>query len=569
MENFYCDQHNNTNTMPTPSKKKKNHASPAETPAPSKTDHPQPSFGEEGGEVKTPSGKKQKRSVHCSFVDHTYSDYSCFELDEVEGKQGGRSRGGQGKRGKLTFPEKLYDIVSNPKYHHIIRWQPHGRCWRIMDKHLLTTVVIPQAFAHDKFESFNRQVNGWGFKRLMGKGPDHRCYYHECFLRGRPEIASLMKRLVAPGKRLQDIKSEPNFYEIDKEFPLPPGPPPVHENITVATSLVSPTAGTPGEEPIMHADRYPPSHGVAYEPSRPSPHPPMLPQWGQPPHQMYWPNQVAPPFQPHPAAPYGFYPYPHMMMAPHPGMIAGPQGYHAGQAYHQPGLHNYPVPASPDETAEPVASDEEKRFNGLNRTPVPTARVTADSSSHTMIMPQPGMHYGPPGYYADPAHRQPVLHNGYYAPLPVPPSQNAAAGLAGMPGVASEEEKRMDKLERILLPTIRGTAVASPHVMMAPQPRMHLGPQGYYAGPVCHQPGMHDGHFPSMTANAASVQIRASHIPSSPNTETRPAATTSVVSDSDKCANESNGMNVPQANVDTYAVDTSQQPNSTVPIKQE
>ena len=29
---------------------------------------------------------------------------------------------------------------------------------------MLTTVVLPKHFAHAKFESFNRSVNGWGFK---------------------------------------------------------------------------------------------------------------------------------------------------------------------------------------------------------------------------------------------------------------------------------------------------------------------------------------------------------------------------------------------------------------------
>ncbi|KAL7476287.1 hypothetical protein ACHAW6_002164, partial [Cyclotella cf. meneghiniana] len=69
---------------------------------------------------------------------------------------------------------------------------PHGRAWKILDKELLVSVVCKEQFNHGKFESFNRQVNGWGFKR---NGPDYKCYYNQFFLRGRPDLASIMCRL--------------------------------------------------------------------------------------------------------------------------------------------------------------------------------------------------------------------------------------------------------------------------------------------------------------------------------------------------------------------------------------
>lgn len=94
-------------------------------------------------------------------------------------------------------------------------------------------------------QSFNRSVNGWGFKvsqqeltchqstidclhheyhshercfallgnttvlvqssqRLLQEGPDHKSWYHELFLRGKPELTILMERLVNPGKRIPD-----------------------------------------------------------------------------------------------------------------------------------------------------------------------------------------------------------------------------------------------------------------------------------------------------------------------------------------------------------------------------
>ena len=83
--------------------------------------------------------------------------------------------------------------------------QPHGRAWKIQDKD----------------ESFTRQVNGWGFKKLHQLGNDYNAYYHEQFLRGLPHLTPLMRRVPQnQGKLLPFVEGEPNFYEIDKHYPL-------------------------------------------------------------------------------------------------------------------------------------------------------------------------------------------------------------------------------------------------------------------------------------------------------------------------------------------------------------
>jgi hypothetical protein len=101
---------------------------------------------------------------------------------------------------------------------------PHGRAWKIHHKDLLVSEVIPRYFVQNKYQSFARQLNGWGFKRLQQAGNDFNAYYHECFLRGMPQFVVLMTR-VKPnqGRLLPHVEGEPNFYEIDKHFRLPPG----------------------------------------------------------------------------------------------------------------------------------------------------------------------------------------------------------------------------------------------------------------------------------------------------------------------------------------------------------
>ena len=121
--------------------------------------------------------------------------------------------------------------------------QPHGRAWKIHNKELLIRDVVPKYYVQSKYESFTRQIVGWGFKRLHQSGNDFNAFYHESFLRGLPHLTVLMKR-VAPnqGKLLPHVEGEPNFYEIHVNYPLPyhPIPPKGHHPPSVVKGIVSP-----------------------------------------------------------------------------------------------------------------------------------------------------------------------------------------------------------------------------------------------------------------------------------------------------------------------------------------
>ena len=244
---------------------------------------------------------------------------------------------------------------------------PHA----LQDKHLLSTVICPKHFAHAKFESFNRSVNGWGFKRLLNPGPDCKSYYHECFFRGRPELTKLMQRLVNPGKRLPDKAGEPDFYEISRKYPLPPlgsGSGGATQDQDAAPVASSPHHGQrPGQQqggrftfPPTQAGGYPygyyPPQAGAY-PQMPSPasggYPAQPGYPPQPPQGAYWP-QMPPMYAPMP----GYYPYP-QMMAPqgYDPQQAAAYGQHPmyGQPYPPGTPTGYPGPGSPERAKEAAA----------------------------------------------------------------------------------------------------------------------------------------------------------------------------------------------------------------------
>ena len=201
-----------------------------------------------GGIDSSASSGGRDRSSSRSFVDHTYRDFSRYlqHAGQVD----------RHKKVEANFPAKLHQMLSDPHFAHVIVWmvrllllvtraivhrncrkyplmivsyqliapsfQPHGRSWKIVDKELLIS-NIHKYFALKRYHSFVRQLSGWGFKRLHRPGPDHGCYYHECFLRGIPRLTWLMRRVPTnTGKPVPHIEGEPDFYEINKMHPLLP-----------------------------------------------------------------------------------------------------------------------------------------------------------------------------------------------------------------------------------------------------------------------------------------------------------------------------------------------------------
>jgi hypothetical protein len=134
------------------------------------------------------------------FADHghTYRDFSSHieERGMIE-KHIGSER---------NFPACLHEMLSNEHYSHIISWMPHGRAWKVHNKRLLVgEPILGKILGLPSYASFTRELSEWGFKMLHQAGPDYGCYYHECFLRGHPQLTALMKKT-----------AEPDFYYCSK-----------------------------------------------------------------------------------------------------------------------------------------------------------------------------------------------------------------------------------------------------------------------------------------------------------------------------------------------------------------
>ena len=70
----------------------------------------------------------------------------------------------------------------------------HGRCFRVHDPIKFVSMVLPHYFSQTKYRSFQRQLNHYGFERIV-KGPLEGYYKHPSFLRDDKELCESMGRI--------------------------------------------------------------------------------------------------------------------------------------------------------------------------------------------------------------------------------------------------------------------------------------------------------------------------------------------------------------------------------------
>ena len=91
------------------------------------------------------------------------------------------------------FLTKLYQILENPEYEHIIQWNDNGTSFLIKNISVFSQKVLPLYFKHNNYASFIRQLNIYDFHKIRTRD-NAQLYGHSLFQKNNEEQLNLIKR---------------------------------------------------------------------------------------------------------------------------------------------------------------------------------------------------------------------------------------------------------------------------------------------------------------------------------------------------------------------------------------
>lgn len=104
-----------------------------------------------------------------------------------------------------TNGEKKNSFLDEPQYAEFIRWSDDGNSFIVLDEDEFARILIPELFKHNKYASFVRQLNMYGFHKKVGlsdnsmraserknKSPSE--YANPYFKRGHPDLLWLIQK---------------------------------------------------------------------------------------------------------------------------------------------------------------------------------------------------------------------------------------------------------------------------------------------------------------------------------------------------------------------------------------
>uniref|UniRef100_A0A8C2KSF9 Heat shock transcription factor 1 n=1 Tax=Cyprinus carpio TaxID=7962 RepID=A0A8C2KSF9_CYPCA len=103
-----------------------------------------------------------------------------------------------------AFLTKLWTLVEDPDTDPLICWSPNGNSFHVIDQGRFSKEVLPKYFKHNNMASFVRQLNMYGFRKvvhieqggLVKPEKDDTEFQHPYFIRGQENLLENIKRKV-------------------------------------------------------------------------------------------------------------------------------------------------------------------------------------------------------------------------------------------------------------------------------------------------------------------------------------------------------------------------------------
>ncbi|KAG6382477.1 hypothetical protein SASPL_157854 [Salvia splendens] len=108
----------------------------------------------------------------------------------------GESTAGDAPRSLPTpFLTKTYQLVEDQAIDDIISWNEDGSAFIVWNPTEFARDLLPKYFKHNNFSSFVRQLNTYGFRKVM---PDRWEFSNDCFRRGEKKLlCDIQRRKIA------------------------------------------------------------------------------------------------------------------------------------------------------------------------------------------------------------------------------------------------------------------------------------------------------------------------------------------------------------------------------------
>ncbi|KAJ7991726.1 hypothetical protein DPEC_G00286870 [Dallia pectoralis] len=112
-----------------------------------------------------------------------------------------------------AFLTKLWTLVEDPDTDPLICWSPNGNSFHVFDQGRFSKEVLPKYFKHNNMASFVRQLNMYGFRKvvhieqggLVKPEKDDTEFQHPYFIRGQEPLLENIKRKVT---NVSNVKHE-------------------------------------------------------------------------------------------------------------------------------------------------------------------------------------------------------------------------------------------------------------------------------------------------------------------------------------------------------------------------